>query len=250
MSEKYVVKSLVKAMRVLECFSTGQSRLGVSQIAKMLGMQKSVVYNLLNTFKECGYVNQDPETEKYYLGTKLLHMSYIVNQDMGLRDQFLPYMTRIADETHEICYFAILDGQEALYIESAYPKGQSRSRNILGERADLYCTGLGKAMLAYLPEEEQKEILSRPMKPYTPNTLCDSKALFEQMREIRQNGYSVDDMEHEYGIRCVAVPVFSSTGAVFGAVSISGPSMRFSSEMIENNAKLIKDIIEPLQRCF
>ena len=250
MSEKYMVKSLVKAMRILECFSTEQPYLGVSEIASMLGMQKSMVYNVLNTFKSCGYADQDPKTEKYCLGTKVLHMSYVVNHTMGLRDVVLPYLSRIADATHETCYFAILDRLEVLYIEVAYPSGQMASRNILGERADLYCTGLGKAMLAFLPEKDRQSVLSMPLKPYTQYTLCSAAELAQQMEEIRQKGYAVDDMEHEFGIRCVAVPLFRASGDVFAAVSISGPSMRFSPDLIRHNAELIRSIIQPLQYCF
>ena len=246
MSDDSTVKSLAKALSVLECFSVEQPELGISEISRMLGLQKSTVYNILSTFQKCGYLIKNQQTSKYALGLKLLHLSYIVSSHHGLRDVFLPYLTRIARETKEVCYFGILDEREVLYIETASPL-QQQSRNILGERAPLYCTGLGKAMLAHLPESEIDVILSAPMRAFTGFTVTDPAALRQQLEEVRTNGYAIDNMEHEFGIRCVAVPVFGSNGQVMAAVSVSGPSPRFDPETVIRDAKLITEILSPLQ---
>ena len=251
MSDDSQVKSLARALQVLECFSVEQPELGPSEIARMLGMQKSTVYNILSTFQRCGYLVQNPQTSKYYLGMKVLHLGYIVNSHHGLRDMFLPCLNRIAQETREVCYFGILDGTEVLYIESTYPSNQQHTRNILGERAPLYCTGIGKAMLAFLPEEQAEQVIGgSPLKAYTGCTITDPVVLRHHLAEIRQNGYAVDNMEHEYGIRCVAVPVFNSAGQVTAAVSVSGPSLRFDPETIIRDAQIISGILQPLQRCI
>lgn len=245
--DKYTVKSLVKATHVLECFSVDKPELGISEIARMLHIQKTTVFNILATFESCGYVTQNPKTGKYHLGLKVLHLGYIVNCHMGLRDIFLPYLKRIADITQELCYFGILDQQEVLYIEVAYPSNNQHTRNILGERAPLYCTGLGKAMLAYIPDDERERVLSQELKKYTEHTIREPAKLREHLREIQARGYAVDDMEHEYGIRCVAVPVFGANGRVLAATSISGPSMRFDQDTILKNAQIIRAILAPLQ---
>lgn len=250
MADDNQVKSLARAMQVLECFSVEQPELGPSEIAKMLGMQKSTVYNILSTFQKCGYLVKNPQTSKYYLGLKVLHLSYIVNSHHGLRDMFQPYLTRIAQETREVCYFGILDDMEVLYIESTYPSMAQNTRNILGERAPLYCTGLGKAMLAFMPEEQVEKVLQGKMKAYTGCTITDPNVMRDHLEEIRRNGYATDNMEHEYGIRCVAVPVFNSAGRVVAAVSVSGPSPRFDPETIINDAKIISSILQPLQHCI
>ena len=250
MSDDSQVKSLARALQVLECFSVEQPELGPSEIARMLGMQKSTVYNILSTFQKCGYLVKNPQTSKYYLGLKVLHLGYIVNSHHGLRDMFLPYLNRIAAETREVCYFGILDGSEVLYIESTYPSQQQQTRNILGERAPLYCTGLGKVMLAYMPEEDVERVLSGRLKAYTGCTLTDPNVLRDHLEEIRRNGYATDNMEHESGIRCVAVPVFNAAGKVFAAVSVSGPSPRFDPETIINDARIISSILQPLQHCI
>lgn len=250
MEQECTVKSLARALKVLECFSIQQPELGVTEIAKKLGMQKSTICNILSTFQQCGYVVQNAQTNKYHLGTKILHLSYIVNHHLGLRDIFLPYLHQIAAETHEVCYFAILNNSEALYIEAAYPSSTQQTRNILGERAPLYCTGLGKAMLAFMPPEEAEQVICGELKSYTNFTLCDPQLLRNELEEIRQMGYAVDNMEHEFGVRCVAVPVFGASGDVTAAVSVSGPSPRFDRTTIVRHAEVISRIIQPLQRCL
>lgn len=247
MAEESTVKSLAKALSVLECFSVEKPELGISEISRALNLQKSTVFNILNTFQKCGYLVKNPENSKYALGFKVLHLAYIVSSHHGLRDLFLPYLTQIARETKEVCYFGILDELEVLYIEAVYPSMQQQTRNILGERAPLYCTGLGKAMMAHLNQADMEKVLKQPMRQFTSFTLTDPAALRHQLEEVRVNGYAVDNMEHEFGIRCVAVPVFGSGGSVIAAVSVSGPSPRFDPETIIRDAKTITEILQPLQ---
>lgn len=250
MDEGYMVKSLARALKVLECFSIEQPELGVSEIAKMLGMQKSTVFNVLYTYQKMGYVEKDPDNSKYRLGLKALHLGYIINHNLGLRDTFMPYLTRIANEVNEVCYLGIPDNLEVLYLEAVYPSTQMHTRNILGERAPLYCTGLGKAMLAFMSDSDIEQALIQEMKPFTNFTICDPKELRSHLEEIRLGGYALDNMEHEYGVRCVAVPVFAADGRVAAAVSVSGPSLRFDSETVSRDAKIIQEILRPLQRCM
>ena len=105
-------------------------------------------------------------------------------------------------------------------------------------------------MLANLEEEQIREVLSRPMQSFTKCTITDPDVLRNELEEIRRNGYAVDNMEHEFGIRCVAVPFFSMDGSVMGAVSVSGPSPRFDPATVIRNAALITEHLQGLQHCF
>lgn len=247
MEPDYKVKSLAKAMKVLECFSIKTPELGITEIAEMVELQKSTVHNIITTFQQMGYVAQNPQTGKYYLGLRCLHFGYIINNHLGLRQLFLPYLTRIAREAGETCYLGIPNGTDVLYIESASPAGITTTRAILGERAPLYCTGLGKAMLAHMPSDAVKECLAQPLEPFTDSTITQPQALLDDLALTRERGYSTDNMEHEYGIRCVAVPVLGNDQRVIAAVSVSGPSLRFGPEDICRNARIIKEILAPLQ---
>ena len=241
------VKSLAKAMHVLECFSVKAREMGVSEIAQQLGYQKSTVFNILSTFEDLGYVEQNPQTGKYYLSLKIMHFSYIVNSHLDFRRMFQEPINQIAHEVGEVCYLGIPYDRKVLYLDSAFPQGGGNYRSIAGETAPMYCTGLGKAMLAFLPEDERELILRQPRVKYTDNTIVEESILRENLDEVRKNGFSVDNMEHEFGIRCVAVPVFGVNRDVVAAVSVSGPSLRFDPVSILHNYQTIARIIQPLQ---
>lgn len=108
----------------------------------------------------------------------------------------------------------------------------------------MHCTGLGKAMLAYMPQTDI------PLPSFTSQTICDPATLQSELSVVRERGYAIDNMEHEVGIKCVAVPVFGTDGRVIAAVSVSGPSMRFDDRTIETHAKTMTDILRPLQNCL
>lgn len=250
MPKDNTVKSLKRAIAVLDCFSQKEPELSVTEIARKLDMQKSTIFNILSTFQESGILIKNPSNSKYRLGYKLLHLSYIINSGISIREDFLPFLKEIANTTGEVCYFGLLDGLEVLYIDAVYPLTQLQARNILGERAPLYCTGLGKAMLANLSEDQINAVLTGPMPPFTKCTITDPDVLRNELEEIRQNGFAVDNMEHEFGIRCVAVPVFGLSGNVLGAVSVSGPSPRFDPPTIVRTASIITEKLKSLQRLY
>lgn len=238
------VKSLVKAMRVLECFSVEQPELGVSQLAQMTGLYKSTVHNILSTFRDMGYILFNAQTSKYSLGLGLLHFSYVINTQMEIGKVFLPFLHEIANETGELCYFGVPDGKDVLYIESASPNGTS-VRYIRGEKAPLYCTGIGKAMLAFLPNPQ--EHIPDKMTSFTEHTLVNKDLLLQDLEEIRRRGFSIDNMEHEFGVKCVAVPVFDHTKRLIAAISVSAPSLRIADDDMPKIADKIEKIIAPVQ---
>lgn len=243
MEQEYKVKSLVKVFRILECFSTAKPELGVTEIARMLDIQKSTVHNIADTCLHLGYLVQNKDTGKYSLGVKFLQFSYIINTHMGIRNFFLPYIKQISRELSETVYLGIPHENEVLYIECCYHTDNLGTRSVLGEHAPMYCTGLGKAMLAFLPEEKQTEYASMPLQRYTPNTITDRQLLLQDLVEVRKRGYSIDNMEHEFGITCIGIPIFSHDNAVVAAVSVSAPSLRFDEEIIKRNALQMKNIL-------
>ena len=241
------VKSLAKALHVLECFQNDRPELGVTEIARMLDLQKSTVHNIVSTYEDLGYLRQNQETGKYQLGVKLLQFSYIINNHMGFRKFFLPYLQEIANKVNEIVYFGIPHEGDVLYIDSQVPAGTMAARNILGEHAPMYCTGLGKAMLAFLPVETRERFMDRPLTPFTENTITTREALRADLEQIRMRGYSIDNMEHEYGVTCLALPIFGADRRVVGAVSVSAPSLRFTEDVLRRNAQIIREILAPAQ---
>lgn len=245
----FKVKSLAKALQILESFSVASPELGVTEIAKQTGLQKATVHNVLSTFQQFGYVKQDPKSEKYSLDLGLLQYSFRIMNNQKIRQVFLPYLLQIAAKTGHLCMLAVPYRSQVFYLESSISCSSNRAmRSIAGESAPFYCTALGKAMLAFLPEAEIEDYLSREtFAAFTDYTITDPQTLRGQLHEIRRSGYAVDNMEHEYGVCCVGVPIFSNTGAVAGAVSVTGPASEFDPSAIAAYAACIRDVISPVQ---
>lgn len=241
MSEEIKVKSLKKALDILNCFTTRTPELGITEISEQLGLYKSNVHSIIQTFEQCGYIEKNPDNNKYHLGMKILELSYVINTNLGIHKIVHPYMSSLSNELNEVVYFAIPKDNHILYLEGTYPAASYSARSMVGETAEMYCTSLGKAILAFLPDDQQAEVIAaQSMTVYTPNTISDRQKLTEELALVREKGYSVDNMEHEVGIRCIGVPVYRRDGSLLGAVSISGPSPRINDEITEVYADKLK----------
>ncbi|MFD0717242.1 IclR family transcriptional regulator [Paenibacillus sp. GCM10027626] len=239
MSEEVKVKTLKKALDILECFSVSTPELGISEISERLGLYKSNVHNIISTFEQCGYIERNEENGKYRLGTKILELSYIINSNLGLHNAIHPPMSALSGEVNEVVYFAVPKGARIMYLEGVYPVNSFSARSMVGETAEMYCTSIGKAILAFLPPDQAiRAISEQSMQRHTPNTITDRSALLDELELTRKRGYSIDNMEHEFGIKCVGVPVFKRDGSLLGAMSISGPSLRVEDRIEEYAEKL------------
>ena len=226
------VKSLKKALDVLNCFLV-KPTWGVTEISDRLGLYKSNVYDILTTLKAMDYLEKDEETERYKLGMQVFAM---------------PYMQELANFTNERVYLAIPHDGEVVYLEATYPtESVNLMRSILGERADMHCTGIGKAMLANLSEEEINAYLQRDLAVYTDHTISDPVQLRAELEATRQRGYAIDDMEHEFGVKCVAMPIFDKTHKLYAAISVSGLAVHFTDDQIQEWALLIKKYVAKIE---
>lgn len=247
MTDDIKVKSLYKALQILECFSVDTPELGITEISQQLGLYKSNVSNIVTTFVKAGYLEQNPENSKYRLGFKILQLSQIIASNISFRKMILPYMQEIADQTNEIVYLGVPYEGEVVYLDSCYPKNQLSTRSMLGVKAPLYCTGIGKAMLSHLTEDVWQTVLSKGLKKYTENTITDADALIDDLLHTRERGYSIDRMEHEFGIKCVGIPLLNKKRQLVAGLSISGPSLRFDDDKIEEYATLLRSAARQIE---
>ena len=236
------VKSLQKAMEVLECFAQKQP-LGVTEISEKLGLYKSNVHNILTTFTALGYLSQDAETGKFRLGVSIMSLSRAFREGLDITRIAVPYMSEIANTAGELVYLTIPREDSVVYLEGVSPDNQRMvSKSVAGEFCKMYCTSVGKAMLANMTKEEVENCLSGELEAYTENTITDKDKLLEEIEKTRIRGYGIDDMEIMFGIKCVGVALLNHDGKVEGGLSISAPSLRMSDEKIELYAKILKMI--------
>ena len=150
------VKSLAKSLKILSCFTIQEPVLGVTELAERIGVTKSNIHNILSTFTSMGYLDRLPDG-RYTLGLKILEYAFIINQNLGYPNAVYDILVDTAGKTNEIVYFGLPYGTNVLYLYVAHPAnrmGVLPYRDILGETSPFYCTGIGKAILAHMPEEE------------------------------------------------------------------------------------------------
>ena len=241
------VKSLYKALKLLDFFTNQNPERGISELAELSGLLKSSVHNIMSTFEVCGLIEKNPLTNRYGLGLKVLELSNVLSQDDVFSHIIVPYMNELAEATGETVFFATPYGTKVIYRESAFPNHSISVRAIRGVVAPMYCTGIGKAYLAYQSEAFIERVIAEGLAPFTPNTITDSARFRKEMEEIRQRGYAVDNMEHEYGIKCVGVPIRNSGQNLIGSMSITGPSLRFTDRNIKEHAALMLSMAEQIK---
>lgn len=241
--EDVKVKSLYKSLKILECFSSKNPEIGITEIAEKLGLNKSNVHSILSTLVAGGYVEKTA-TDKYRLGLKMLEFSYVITSRLEYQAVVYQTMQRLSEKLNCMIYFAVLHKPSILYLYNTYPIGTEHNyviRSLMGEKAPLYCTSIGKAMLSTMNEEAAAECIrsEQPRVAYTPNTLVTDEAIMKDVRLTAARGYAVDNMEHESNIRCVGVPVLSRDGKLIGGLSRSGPAWNLPDELIEETGRTL-----------
>lgn len=234
------VKSLYKCLKILECFTPNSPELGISEIARKLDLNKSNVFNMISTLSAAGYVEKNPTTDLYRLSLKMLEFSYVITSRLEYQAIVMQIMQRLANELNHMVYFGVMYGTQVLYLYNTYPKSISNEylvRSIMGEKAPLYCTSLGKAMLSTLKQEEVPEHLEKSLRQFTKNTITSVEELVRDLKLTATRGYALDNSEHEQGIRCVGVPVRARDGRLIGSLCVSGPVQHIPDEDIDRLAR-------------
>lgn len=242
------VKSLQKALEILECFVEKQP-LGVTEISEKLGLYKSNVHNILMTFKAMGYLEQDPDSGKFYLGMEIFTLSRALRENLDISRLAVPFMRKIAEECKEVVYLSVPRGDEIVYLEAVYPDSQKLyGTTVTGDRAKMYCTSAGKAILSRMSKKERDELLQGPLTALTEYTITDPAELEEEIRETGARGYGLDNMELMFGIKCVGVALVNHLGQPEAALSISAPSLRMSEEKIQTFAEILQRYGREIQK--
>jgi IclR family KDG regulon transcriptional repressor len=229
-------KSLQKALRIL--FHMGQNgpEMRVTEIASGLRLNKTTVYRLLSAMEKFDLIERNPESERYRLGLKLHELGTRAAQARTLHSEARRYLMELARTSKEAVSLAV-PGAGGIVCVDRYDSAHTMIsvRTPVGAQFPAHCTAAGKAVLAYLSEEEVEAILSNNGLPrYTPHTLTQVDDLRNDLRRVRQRGYALDEQELERGLNGVAAPVFLRDACVLGAVGLAGPTQRFQgSEQVE-----------------
>ena len=219
-------QSLERGLAILSSFTPGRQLIGISELARELGLTRSTTHRYVATLAQLGYLRQDAATRRYALGPRVLDLGFTAINSMELRHVAAPHLQRLCDETGHTVNLAILDDVDIVYVERFRASRRHQDQIDLdlhvGSRLPAYCTSMGKVLLAFLPDPERDELLSRmTFVRRGPNTLTSRAALLAELRAIRETGIAVNNEELAYGLRSVAVPVFSARGDAVAALNLA-----------------------------
>jgi IclR family KDG regulon transcriptional repressor len=227
------LKSVEKALRIIESFDMDRPEISVAEFVEKLSMPKVSVYRFLRVLAKNDFINQNKQTKKYRLGLKIFELGSIVLKNFDFREVAFPLITELSKRSGETVHLGVLDAQQVVSIESVESHQALRISMPIGKRVYLHSTGVGKAILAFLSDEEIKEIIHQQGLPrFTKNTIINVDQLMEEVQAIRNRGYAIDNEENEPGVRCVAAPVLDPHQRFVASVSVSGPSVRISQKRI------------------
>ncbi len=234
------VRSVYRAIKIIELIGEKRS-IALPEIAQQLSLPKSSAYEILTTLCKADFICRD-KNNNYSLGIRLIELGNKAQLNLEIRRIATPILKELNEELDETVHLTVLDNDEILYVECFESTKRLRTYSVIGVRAPLHCTAVGKAILSMQDEKEIKRIIStKGLTQFTHNTITDPQKLLKELQETRKRGYAIDDIEHEEGVRCVGAPIFDISGRVYASISISGPSQRITLDRIPEIGELVKE---------
>ena len=237
------------AARLLKVFRSREADLGVSELARRLGLGKSTVHRMLTTLVGEGLIEQNPRTGGYRLGIVMFELGEAVRVHMDLHAAAGPVLSELRVQTGESSQVGVLDGHEVVYVDRLESTHSLRLFTETGRRVPVHCTSSGKVLLAYLPETRRHAVLrAAPLTALTPHTITDLERLAAELARVRRRGWAEAINEREIGVASIAAPVRDITGEVVAAISIGVPLARCSVMSLRRLAPVIVEAAEAASR--
>ena len=233
------IQSIERAAAILELFENSNIEKSVKEISASLSLSKSTVFGLINTLANLGYLQQNPETLKYSLGAKLLALGSSVSSNNIYKKAANAHLQKLSFMFQETCFLAVEEHGFVVYIDKTESSSSISINTKIGTKKELFCTGVGKCFLAFMPKQNADNIISLGLRKITPNTICDKDILYKELEIIRQRGYAYDNEEYETGISCVAAPIFNKRGSIIASLSLTGPTARIREIKMETLSKAL-----------
>lgn len=244
MSEKIV--SVDRALDILITLYNNGKEMGVSEIGRNLELSKSTVHRTLATLENKGFVHQEKEDGKYWLGIKLYAIGLLVGEKFLLVDLLKPYTKKFFDEFQEVVNVSILDknsadGYKSILILKEVDTQKTLSVNPnVGSSSDIHVSSVGKCLAAFSQDLDINKFKS--LKRYTKNTLTNLDDFLEELEKVKKDGYAIDNEEQEIGLTCIGAPILDKNGNAIAAISMSGPTVRMKEDDFQHKIERLKEI--------
>jgi IclR family transcriptional regulator, KDG regulon repressor len=233
-AENYIIQTVTLALDLLELFQEDDDELSITDLSTRLKIHTNNVLRLVATLAGKNYLEKNNYTDKYRLGIMNTVLSQVALRQIDYATHVRPFLAGIKQQCLETCCFSVIKDGYTYYLDGVESDLPVHVVQRLGYSRPLYCTAAGRVQLAFMAPQEQIDLLSGSLlKKLTSNTITDPDMLHIELKKVVQNGYAIDDQEHDFGVVEIAAPVFDSDGAVIGALSIVGPEMRINVTRIE-----------------
>ncbi len=233
----YQLHSLDRAVSVLEVLGESDTPLSLAEICQRMGLHKSTAHRSLMVLERSALIERTLEN-RFRLGLKLYELGNRAVEQIDLRARVHPFFRRLAAQVGETVHLSVLQKTSVVYLDKVEPNRRVCMSSKTGTSNPVYCTSMGKAMLAFQPVETIDQIIAKiRFVRYTPKTLGTREALLKALERIRRRGYAIDDEEIELGVRCVGAPIFNEHHRAIAAVSVSGPTSRITVQSVPGIAE-------------
>jgi len=233
--------AVARAIAIMELLAESRRGSSISELSHKLSLPKSSVHLIVKTLEGHGYLQKSPQTGHYRLGLKLVSLSKKALNNLSLREEARPFMQTLVKKTGLTAHLGVLEGSEAVIVEKVEAPGLIKLATWVGRRLDAHCTGVGKALLAYLPEEEFDTLIkARALTRHNQKTIVSIGKLKRELLQVRTQGYALDDEEDEIGLRCIGSAILDREGRAIAAVSVAGTTAQITAERIPSLVALVK----------
>jgi len=237
----YNITALQRGLRMLQLLGQSGKGLSASEIAKQSGLPVSTVHRFLVNLEAGGFLTKDDQNN-YHLGIACVSLGQAAREQLDIRKVSLTHLEQLNHTTRETVHLTVRHKLSAVYIEKLDSPEPLRIHSRIGASVPLYCTAVGKVMLAHLDDQEREKIVNQlELRRFTENTIGNIQELQTQLSRVRKDGYACDLEEHEPHIRCIAAPIWDHTGAVNASLSVTGPAVRMSTARLREIASLVRD---------
>jgi len=246
-----LVPSTMRAMNVLEYLAQSKRGASISEISRNLALPKSSTYLVLKTLEQGGYLRRNVQSSRYYFGSRLVCFSRKVLENLDLRAVARPILSRLMLQTGMSVHLAVLEGNEAVIIDRSEPPGSGAGADWVGRRLDINCTGVGKAIVAFLSCEQFAEVIAaKRFARHNENTIVTISGVKKELAKVREQGYALDDEDDELGVRCIGAPVFDGHQQAIAAISLAGTAEQIPLDRIRTLAKALKQAASEISLQF
>ena len=242
------LSSVTTAIHLLKAFSINDKELGISELAKRLGVAKSTVHRLTSALLDEGLLQQNPENGRYRLGIGLFTLGSLVRARLDVTTESKHILNELREKTKENVRLAVLERENAVFLHDFESPQTLRLRSETGQLKPAYCTAEGICLLSGLREEELDRFMTYPRRQRTEKTLTDEEDLREQVDLVKHQGYAIEDEQCDLGTRCIAAPIYNGEGRIVAALGVAGPRVRIRKSQFGKLALLVIDAAEQVSQ--